>query len=125
MTPETIQPETLRDLLLKVLNQYPSFKYIYGIQPFLIVFDENKYYVYVKNLSSAFFKDRPDTTRAQLPLRDEFENIKKSVIPFILLGYDRYNDMLVMEFSYCKDRLTRKKVFHFIHHRLQDEVVYK
>jgi len=125
MTPETIQPETLRDLLLKVLNQYPSFKYIYGIQPFLIVFDENKYYVYVKNLSSAFFKDRPDTTRAQLPLRDEFENIKNSVIPFIFLGYDSYNDVLVCwNFHIVKSRLNEKKSVSFYSRQyFQDEVV--
>ena len=40
MMPETIQPETLRDLILKVLNQYSGFHYIDGLQPFSIIFDE-------------------------------------------------------------------------------------
>lgn len=48
-----------------------------------------------KNLSSAYFKDRPDTTRAQLPIKDEFSEIKESAYPFIFLGYDRINDVLV------------------------------
>ena len=29
----------------------------------------------VKNLSSAYFKTRPDTTRAQLPVKEDFDEI--------------------------------------------------
>lgn len=115
MMPETIQPETLRDLILKVLNQYSGFHYIDGLQPFSIIFDEKKYYIYIKNLSSAYFKDRPDTTRAQLPIRDEFEQIKLSDIPFIFLGYDSNNDVLVCwNFHVVKNRLNEKKKCFFL-----------
>lgn len=125
MTLETIRPETLRDLMLKVLNQYSDFKYIDGIQPFSIFFDEKQYYVYVKNLSSAYFKERPDTTRAQLPIREEFEQIKKSDIPFIFFGYDNNNDVLVCwNFHVVKKRLNEKKSVSFYSRQyFQDEVV--
>mgnify|MGYP000859448294 FL=1 len=125
MMPETIQPETLRDLILKVLNQYSGFHYIDGVQPFSIIFDEKKYYIYIKNLSSAYFKDRPDTTRAQLPIRDEFEQIKLSDIPFIFLGYDSNNDVLVCwNFHVVKNRLNEKKSVSFYSRQyFQDEVV--
>lgn len=125
MTPETIQPETLRDLMLKVLNQHSGFRYIDGVQPFSIIFDKNKYYVYIKNLSSAYFKDRPDTTRAQLPIREEFELIKLSDTPFIFLGYDSNNDVLVCwNFHIVKTRLNEKKSVSFYSRQyFQDEVV--
>lgn len=125
MKPEAIQPETLRDLMLKVLSQHPSFYYIDGVQPFSIIFDEQKYYVYIKNLSSAYFKDRPDTTRAQLPIREEFEQIKQSDLPFIFLGYDSNNDVLVCwNFHIVKTRLNEKKSVSFYSRQyFQDEVV--
>lgn len=125
MTPETIQPETLRDLMLKVLNQHSGFRYIDGVQPFSVIFDKKKYFVYIKNLSSAYFKDRPDTTRAQLPIRDEFEQIKLSDSPFIFLGYDSNNDVLVCwNFHIVKNRLNEKKSVSFYSRQyFQDEVV--
>ena len=91
---EKVLPETLLQLMLNVLAKADSFQYISGIQPFLMSLKGRKYYVYVKNLSSAYFKDRPDTTRAQLPIKDEFSEIKESAYPFIFLGYDRINDVL-------------------------------
>ncbi len=87
-------------------------------------FDNNEYYVYVKNLSSAYFRERPDTTRAQLPIRDEFEEVKKSSIPFVFLGYDQNNDVLVCwNFHVVKARLNEKKSVSFYSRQFfQDEV---
>ena len=48
--------------------------------PFLIKIGAAKHFVFQQNLSSAYFKERPDTTRAQLPIREEFDEIKKSEI---------------------------------------------
>jgi hypothetical protein len=122
---EKIQPETLLQLLLEVLKNTPQFKYISGNQPFLMSFRQQKYYVYVKNLSSAYFKERPDTTRAQLPIRDEFENIKLSPYPFIFLGYDQINDVLVCwNYHIAKSRLNEKKSVSFYSRTFfQEEVV--
>ncbi len=77
-----------------------------------------------KNLSSAYFKERPDTTRAQLPIREEFDEIKKSDIPFIFLGYDQQNDVLVCwNFHNVKVRLNEKRSVSFYSRQfLQDEV---
>ncbi len=124
MTKENILPETLRDLILAVLANHPGFQYIEGVQPFSILFDKKKYVVYVKNLSSAYFKDRPGTTRAQLPIRDEFENIKQSDTPFIFFGYDNNNDVLVCwNFHIVKERLNEKKSVSFYSRQyFQDEV---
>jgi hypothetical protein len=121
---EKIYPETLLQLMLDILEETSSFLHISGIQPFLMSFNDKKYYVYVKNLSSAYFKNRPDTTRAQLPIRDEFEEIKKTPHPFIFLGYDQKNDVLVCwNFYIVKKRLNEKKSVSFYSRQFfQDEV---
>lgn len=121
---EKIFPETLLQLMLDVLGKTSRFTYIDGTQPFLMSFDGLEYYVYVKNLSSAYFKDRPDTTRAQLPIKDEFDKIKKSTIPFIFLGYDQVNDVLVCwNYHTAKERLNvAKSVSFYSRQFFQDEV---
>lgn len=121
---EKIFPETLLQLMLDVLGKTSRFTYIDGTQPFLMSFDGQEYYVYVKNLSSAYFKDRPDTTRAQLPIKDEFDKIKSSTIPFIFLGYDQDNDVLVCwNYHTAKERLNvAKSVSFYSRQFFQDEV---
>lgn len=121
---EKIYPETLRQLMIEVLKTSTDFSYISGTQPFLMQFKDKEFYVYVKNLSSAYFKERPDTTRAQLPIREEFEEIKKSDIPFIFLGYDQQNDVLVCwNFHNAKARLNEKRSVSFYSRQFfQDEV---
>jgi len=78
----------------------------------------------MKNLSSAYFKERPDTTRAQLPVREEFEVVKKSPNPLIFLGYDQNNDVLVCwNFHNAKARLNEKRSVSFYSRQFfQDEV---
>jgi hypothetical protein len=121
---EKIYPETLRQLMVDVLKTSTDFSYIGGMQPFLMQFKDKEYYVYVKNLSSAYFKERPDTTRAQLPIRKEFDEIKKSNIQFVFLGYDQQNDVLVCwNFHNAKARLNEKRSVSFYSRQFfQDEV---
>jgi hypothetical protein len=124
MNTNKIYPETLLLLIKEVMEESPDFLYIEGVQPFLISFKNKNYYIYVKNLSSAYFKDRPDTTRAQLPIKEEFDRIKNSPTPFIFLGYDYTNDVLVCwNFHIVKERLNEKKSVSFYSRQFfQDEV---
>lgn len=109
-----IYPETLLHLMIDVLKNTTRFHYISGTQPFLMTFDGKEYYVYVKNMSSAYFSERPDTTRAQLPIREEFEEIKASPNTFIFLGYDQENDVLICwNYHIAKTRLNEKKSVSF------------
>lgn len=125
MKTEKVLPETLLQLMLNVLETAPDFAYKNGTQPFLMTIGGKEFYVYVKNLSSAYFKSRPDTTRAQLPVREEFEEIKHSSIPFVFLGYDRVNDVLVCwNYHTAKQRLNeRKSVSFYSRNFFQEEVV--
>ena len=89
------KPEILLSMFCQELEQSLDFYFLNGIQPFLILFKERKFYVYIKNISSAYFTDRDKTTRAQLPIKDDFYEIKNSEIPFIFLGYDAINDVYI------------------------------
>ena len=62
---ERTTPEELKSLFLEVIQDENQFTFLSGIQPFLITYKSRPYYIYIKHLSSAYFKDRPDTTRAQ------------------------------------------------------------
>lgn len=125
MKTEKILPETLLQLMLNVFEAAPDFVYKNGIQPFLMEIGGREFYIYVKNLSSAYFKTRPDTTRAQLPVREDFEEIKLSAIPFVFLGYDSVNDVIVCwNYHTAKQRLNeRKSVSFYSRSYFQEEVV--
>lgn len=111
---EKIKPETLLILMREVLEQSTDFLYISGTQPFLMSFQDQKFYVYVKNISSAYFSDRDKTTRAQLPIKKEFDSIKSSPYPFIFLGYDGIYDVFVCwNYHIAKERLNVGKSVSF------------
>ncbi|MES2799819.1 MAG: hypothetical protein V4638_07370 [Bacteroidota bacterium] len=111
---EKIKPEILLALVRDILDHSIDFEYISGVQPFLMSFSNQKYYVYVKNISSAYFSDRDKTTRAQLPIKPKFEAIKSSPYPFIFLGYDGINDVFVCwNYHKAKERLNIGKSVSF------------
>ncbi|AQW93068.1 hypothetical protein [Elizabethkingia anophelis] len=111
---EKIKPEELLNLVREFLDRSIYFEYISGVQPFLMTFKKEKFYVYIKNISSAYFSDRDKTTRAQLPIKSEFKKIKESDIPFIFLGYDGVNDVFVCwNFHIAKERLNVGKSVSF------------
>lgn len=109
-----IKPETLLALMREVLDQSTEFRYIVGLQPFFMSFQDKEYYIYVKNISSAYFSDRDKTTRAQLPIKPEFDSIKSSPNPFIFLGYDGLHDVFVCwNYHVAKERLNVGKSVSF------------
>ena len=104
---DKIKPETLLQLMRVYLDNSSDFKFISGVQPFLMSFAGQRYYVYVKNVSSAYFEDRDRTTRAQLPEKKGFKEIRDSNYPFIFLGYDSNNDVFICwNFHVAKQRLN-------------------
>ena len=111
---EKIKPEKLLALMREVLDQSLDFQYISGFQPFFMSYADKKYHVYIKNVSSAYFSDRDKTTRAQLPIKPEFDLIKSSPYQFIFLGYDGLNDVLICwNYNIAKERLNVGKSVSF------------
>jgi hypothetical protein len=103
-----ILAKELKIKFVETLNDIKSFSYEEG-NPFLIKIHELKYFVFLKNLSPAYFKNSPDITRVQLPFSDHFDKIFKANIPFVILGYDVDNDTMVSwNPSKIKERLNAK-----------------
>lgn len=120
-----INPDTLKDLFLAAMTDNPNFEYISGEQPFVIKYKGQRYNIYMIKLTSAYFKSRPDTTRAQLNRRSCFDEIKKSSTPFIFLGYDGENDVLVCwNNKIAKARLNEKNTVSFYSRKIyQDQII--
>jgi hypothetical protein len=87
----TVMTET-KLLVAKVFGK-KNIQFLELGNPFLIQINNNKYYIYIKNITSAYFKSRPDITRIQLGYSAKLNKICKSNIPFLLLGLDPINDV--------------------------------
>jgi hypothetical protein len=98
----------LKIKFIETLNELDEFSYEEG-NPFLIKIGTDKFFVFLKNLSQAYFKNSPDVTRVQLPYSNHFSKIVKSDIPFIILGYDIDTDTVVAwNPKKVKERLNAK-----------------
>jgi len=98
----------LKIKFIETLNELNEFSYEEG-NPFLIKIGTDKYFVFLKNLSPAYFKNSPDVTRVQLPYSEHFSKIFKADIPFIILGYDVDTDTVVTwNPTKVKERLNAK-----------------
>jgi hypothetical protein len=94
--------------LIETLNELDEFSYEEG-NPFLIKIGTEKFFVFLKNLSPAYFTNSPDVTRVQLPYSDHFSKIFNADIPFIILGYDVDTDTIVSwNPTKVKERLNAK-----------------
>lgn len=88
-----LQAQELKNRFIEILsNHNKNFDCEKG-NPFLLKIKSESYYVFLKNISSAYFKKYPNKTRVQLPKSKRFLEIAKSDIPFIILGYDSVNDV--------------------------------
>ena len=83
---------TLQQIFIESLEECDSFRIIDGLNPFHIMLNGKELYIYIKNLSPAYFSN-PDVWRVQLPKKEEFDTIKEGEIDFVLLGYDADNDV--------------------------------
>lgn len=72
------------------------------------------FYIYIKSLTYAGNPYPPNTTRAQLPRRDEFDDIKASDAIFLFLGYDESNEVFACwDPNRTKARLNEKQYVSF------------
>lgn len=103
-----ILAKELKIKFIEVLNGVDGFSYEDG-NPFLIKIGANRFFVFLKNISPAYFVNLPDVTRVQLPFSEHFTKIFKANIPFVILGYDVDNDTVVSwNPTKVKERLNAK-----------------
>ena len=112
----------LAKIFCEQMSNESSFAVIDSSTPILVSFHEETFYVYIKNISSAFF-DNPDITRAQLPIKKEFEKVKESDFKIVFLGYDSVNEVFVTwNPYYVKQRVnTRDSVSFYSRESQQQE----
>ena len=89
--------------------------------PFILNIYGLNFFVFIKNISPAYYVNYPDITRIQLPKSDRFKEVVNSDLEFIILGYDVENDIFVSwNPSKIKDRLNSKQnVSLYSRHSLQ------
>lgn len=101
--------KNLKMKFIETLNELDNFTYEKG-NPFLINIEGKQFYIFLKYLSKAYFKNSPDVMRVQLPFSSHFSKIINLDIPFVILGYDIETDTFVSWNSQkIKDRLNNKK----------------
>lgn len=117
-----ISPFLLQQIFIDSLSNVRDFEVIDGLNPFHIKLNRKEMYIYIKNLSSAYFSNA-DVWRIQLPIRDDFEEIKESPLDFVLLGYDGENDVYTTwNPKWAKQRLNlAESVSFYSRHSLQVE----
>lgn len=120
-----LRSKRLIELLEEVLSHSATYRRIgNATNPVHIFFDGTEYYVYVKNLSNAGFKNSPDVWRAQMTGVEVLNEIKESTAMFVLLGYDAENDVYATWNPHqLKQRIgTAKSPSLYSRHSLQEQV---
>ena len=114
---------TLQQIFIESLEECDFFRIIDGLNPFHIMLNSKELYIYIKNLSPAYFTN-PDVWRVQLPKKEEFDTIKEGEIDFVLLGYDADNDVYTTWHpKWTKQRLNNgESVSFYSRLSLQEEV---
>ena len=78
--------------------------------PFIFQKGNFKCYVFIKNISPAYYPKYPDNSRVQLPTSNRFKEIIESELDFLILGYDQKNEVFgAWNPSLIKDRLNEKQ----------------
>jgi len=89
-----ILAKELKLKFVETLNTAEDFTYEEG-NPFLSTIGGKRFFIFLKNISPAYFANSPDITRVQLPYSEHFKKVVKARIPFVILGYDTDNDTFV------------------------------
>ena len=106
--------EELAKSFLNKLKNYPNFEIISQSDVCHIRIDNNEYFLYFKCVTHEGKPYPFERQRAQVPKRESFEAIKKSIVPFLFIGYDVDNDVYICwEPSKVKPRLNKKTYVSF------------
>ena len=110
-------------IFLDGIKQYPEFKVLSDLNPLRIEFNGRAFMLFFKCITYAGNPYPINTTRAQLPYREDFNTLLDSEV-FLFLGYDTVNDLYVCwEPNKTRTRLNQKSyVSFFCRQSLQDSV---
>lgn len=110
-------------IFLEEIKKYPEFVILSESNPLRLLFNGRAFMLYFKCVSYAGNPYPLNTTRAQLPFREEFKSLENNEV-FLFLGYDVDNDLFVCwDPIKTRSRLNQKSyVSFFCRKALQDSV---
>ena len=85
--------EELAKSFLNKLKNYPNFEIISQSDVCHIRIDNNEYFLYFKCVTHEGKPYPLERQRAQLPKRESFEAIKKSIVPFLFTLIPQHFDL--------------------------------
>ena len=110
-------------IFLEDVHKYPDFVITSESNPLRLLFNGRAFMLYFKCISYAGSPYPLNTTRAQLPYKEEFKSLEDSEV-FLFLGYDVDNDLYICwDPVKTRSRLNQKSyVSFFCRKSLQDSV---
>lgn len=104
----------LRKMFIETASTYSNFEVIQEGTVSHIKVDDDEYFVFFKCVTPEGNPHPIEHQRAQLPQRPEFNEVVKTNIPFLFLGYDMDNDVFVTwEPDKLRARLNKKSYVSF------------
>lgn len=105
---------SLRKKFFDTVKDYPNFEVVQEGNVSQIRIDGEDYFLFFKCVSPEGKPHPIEHQRAQLPRRTEFDDVLKTDIPFLFLGYDVDNDVFVCwEPAKLRNRLNKKSYVSF------------
>ena len=116
---------TLQQIFIESLEECDSFRIIDGLNPFHIMLNGKELYIYIKNLSPAYFTN-PDVWRVQLPKKEEFdpykdipESVHRKGLEFTfdngsIKGYDEFEEALKSAYANAGVKLGHNRLVKLI-----------
>lgn len=103
-----VDPKLIWEKLINALQRKFTITYT-GNNPYYLVINNEKAFVYLRNLTRAYTNHSPDVCRIQLHKSNHFKEIKNSEMPFIAIGYcDEHNTIATWQSELIKPRLNGK-----------------
>lgn len=116
--------EVLAQNLVTILMRDSEITIISHDNPIHISLGSNDIYIFLKCISHGGKSYPENTTRAQLPERPIFSEIKKSSSIMMFWGYDIHNDVYVCwDPAKTKERLNKRKYVSFFSRKNEQEAV--
>lgn len=116
----------LRKMFIETASAYHKFEVIQEGTVSHIKVDDDEYFVFFKCVTPEGNPHPIEHQRAQLPQRPEFNEVVKTNIPFLFLGYDMENDVFVTwEPDKLRARLNKKSYVSFYSRLSIQESVYE
>lgn len=104
----------LRNMFFDTVKDYPNFEIVEAGTVSQIKVDGDDYFLFFKCVTPEGNPHPIEHQRAQLPQRPEFNDVLKTDIPFLFLGYDVDNDVFVCwEPAKLRTRLNKKSYVSF------------